>query len=553
MPPPSSGGRGRSRRRVGLAVGGVLALAAAATAFTIHQRGANDSASGGHGNCTGQETLRVIAAPAIAPAINTIANQWQDTHPSVNRICVFIKVSSQPSVDAEQSLLSVSNATLWIPDSSVWSSRLASDAPDLAGQISVGRPVAKSPLVVAAAPGRASQVAAAARKGLANTLSTTTPVTLPDPTVTTEGAVALLGLQAQFGTTPAGNDELGSTFLHLSERVMPNTAAGFAALKDYPRTAPAFVTSEQQVITANEGRQTPLATAVYPSGTSAALDFPLVSIIPSRVHIYTDSLELFAKQLTLPDSVRALNGINLRDAQAEPFKGDSPTPGGNTRMAKLAPASTAPSLTSVLRRWVAAGAPNQFLTVIDVSGSMKDDSGNGQSKIAVASEAAAAAVTLMPDSWAVGMWTFSVKPPPANDWTQLVPLASVGGNRGALLNAARSLPSLSDGDTGLYKTALAAYQSVTSHYAANKVNSVVLMTDGANTDTNGIDLPTLIAQLKAAYNPQRPVSITGIALGKDADVGALRQISTATHGHTYVVRKAKDIRTVFVQVTLRGA
>jgi Ca-activated chloride channel homolog len=160
---------------------------------------------------------------------------------------------------------------------------------------------------------------------------------------------------------------------------------------------------------------------------------------------------------------------------------------------------------------------------------------------------------LMPDSWSVGLWTFSVRPSPQNDWSQLVPLGAVANNRSALLDAAHSLPTLTNGDTGLYKTALAAYQSVTGHYAANKVNSVVLMTDGANTDTNGVDLPGLIAALKAARDPNRPVSITGIALGKDADVGALRQISDATGGRTYVVRSAKDIRTAFVRVTLRGA
>jgi Ca-activated chloride channel homolog len=533
-------------------VAAVLVVAAGSVVITIRQRD-SDKAAAGPGTCTGAETLRVIAAPAIAPAITTIANRWQQTHPEVNDICVFTTVTSKSSLDAEQSLLGVSNATLWIPDSSVWSSRLATDAPDVGAMLTVGRSVAKSPLVVATAPARSAKVAAAAKQGLASTLSGSTPVTLPDPTVTTEGAVALLGLQAQFGTSADGSNELGTTFLHLAERVVPNAAAGFAALKDYPGTAPAFVASEQQVITANEGRRTPVAKAVYPSGTSAALDFPLVAITPSRVNIYADALKLFAKRLAEPDAVHALNAINLRDTNATPFKGDSPTPGVQTKMSKLAPPATATTLTGVLRRWVSARAPNQFLMVIDVSGSMRDDSGDRRSKITVAAEAAAAAVTLMPDSWSVGLWTFSVRPSPQNDWSQLVPLGAVANNRSALLDAAHSLPTLTNGDTGLYKTALAAYQSVTGHYAANKVNSVVLMTDGANTDTNGVDLPGLIAALKAARDPNRPVSITGIALGKDADVGALRQISDATGGRTYVVRSAKDIRTAFVRVTLRGA
>lgn len=536
-----------------LAVGAVLAVATAIIATTTWPHDSGRAGANGSAGCTGEERLRVLAAPAITPAITTIANQWQASHPAVHDICVFVSVTAKDSAVAEQSLLAVSNATLWIPDSTVWSSRLATDAPGLAGALTVGHSVATSPLVIATSPARAPTVAAAAKKGLASALTGTTPVTLPDPTVTTDGALALLGLQAQLGTTRAGNDALGAAFLQLTERVIPNAAAGFAALKDYPTTAPAFVTSEQEVIAANEGRPTPVATAAYPSGTSAALDFPLVSITPSRVQVYADAQRQFAQQLARPAAVRALNTIDLRDSAGTPIRADSAAPGIETKVGTLAPPANASSLTGVLRRWVSTGAPNQFLTVIDVSGSMRDDSGNGDSKISVASEATAAAVTLMPDAWSVGLWTFSVNPPPANDWTQLVPLGAVKSNRSALLDAARSLPDRTNGDTGLYQTALAAFQAVSSHYAANKVNSVVLMTDGANTDVNGIDLSALIATLKATYNPKRPVSITSIALGKDADVSALKQISAATGGHTYVVRRASDIRTVFVQVTLGGA
>jgi Ca-activated chloride channel family protein len=207
----------------------------------------------------------------------------------------------------------------------------------------------------------------------------------------------------------------------------------------------------------------------------------------------------------------------------------------------------------VLRSWVAAGDANQFLAVIDVSGSMKDDSGNGQSKIQVAADAATAAVTLMPDAWGAGLWIFSLKPAPANDWTQLVPLGSVRNNRSALLSAARSMPSRAAGDTALYSTALASFKEVSRHYQADKVNSVILMTDGANTDPADNSLPALITALKAQFDPKRPVNINTIALGADADVRALQQISAATGGRTYVVRQAQDIRNVFVRVALRSS
>ncbi len=382
-------------------------------------------------------------------------------------------------------------------------------------------------------------------------LSGSTPAELPSPTATTEGALALLGMQAQVGHSPSAQSTLGSVFLHLTQRVLPNAAAGFADLKEFPTTAPAFVASEQSVLQANKGTSTPVATAVYPAGVNPVLDFPLVEINPSRVRIFAQALQAFTQQLTNPTGVRTLNAAGLRDAAATPLQG-SFAANGNTRVT-LTPPATPSSVTGVLQRWVAAGAPNQILAVIDVSGSMGDDSGNGRTKIQVASEAGAAAVALMPGSWSFGLWSFSEKPAPAKDWTQLVPLSSVTSNRNAMLTATRGLPSQVGGDTGLYSTALAAFQTVTAHYDSTKVNSILLMTDGANVDPTNSSLPALVNHLRAGFNSRRPVRINTIAFGKDADVQALKQISAATHGQSYAAHKASDISTIFAEVALQSA
>jgi Ca-activated chloride channel family protein len=500
--------------------------------------------------CRGTEQLHVIAAPSIAPAITTIAADWQATHPAVNGICIRVGVTTQSSSDAAQALAGVSNATIWIPDSTVWSARLAADAPSLSGHLTVGRSVANSPLVVAAAPPRAAALAAAAKKGWAGILTGPTPVALPDPTVTTEGALTLLDLQAQLGNGTAASNALVGAFLHLTERVMPNTAAGFGSAKDYPSTAPAFVASEKDVIAANRGKASPVTTAVYPRGTSAALDYPLVAITPSEVQVYHDAVALFAHQLAQPAAARALNALNLRDANATPLRSDAAAASVGTVAVKPASATSTPALTKILREWVVQGGANQFLAVIDVSGSMGDDSGNGRSKIQVASDAATTAVALLPDAWSAGLWTFSLKPP-ANDWTVRVPLGSVASNRGDLMSAARAMPSEVGGGTPMYDTALAAFQEVTRHYSPNRSNSVVLMTDGSNLDPDFPDLSTLLAALRRQFNPKKPVSIITVALGDNADVNALQQISAVTKGRSYVAHSAEDIRTVFIQIALR--
>jgi Ca-activated chloride channel homolog len=528
-----------------LIVAAVAACAVAAgiiVAATWRHDSGNNGAQGA-GVCQGQVNVRVIAAPSIAPAITTIANQWQASHPTVDRTCIGVSVVAQDSRAAEESLVNVSTGVAWIPDSTVWSSRLAADASGLTlSHLTVGRSVAKSPLVVAVSPARSAAVSAAAKQGWVAALSGTSSAVVADPTNTTEGALTLLSLQSELGNSSSGTTALGSALLDLSQRVMPNAAAGFAAVADFPTTAPAFVASEQAVLAANTGK-----------AKRPALDFPFVTITPSTVSVYARALQQFGQRLAQPAAVSALNAAHLRAVSAAPLPGTSDASGAGSQPVDLIDQPTPASVTGVLRRWVAVGAPNRFLCVIDVSGSMKDNSGNGQSKIQVASEAATAAVTLMPDAWVAGLWIFSLKPAPANDWTQLVPLGPVRDNRSALLSATRSMPDRAVGDTALYSTALAAFKEVSAHYQADKVNSVILMTDGANTDPADNSLPALIAALKAQFDPTRPVNINTIALGADADVNALQQISAATGGRTYVVKKAQDIRTVFVRVALRSS
>ena len=70
---------------------------------------------------------------------------------------------------------------------------------------------------------------------------------------------------------------------------------------------------------------------------------------------------------------------------------------------------------------------------------------------------------------------------------------------------------------------------------------VALLTDGQNVDPGDLDLPTLLSQLKAEYQPGKPVHIVTIGFGNDADANALKQISDATHGQSYLVKDPKDI------------
>jgi len=106
-----------------------------------------------------------------------------------------------------------------------------------------------------------------------------------------------------------------------------------------------------------------------------------------------------------------------------------------------------------------------------------------------------------------------------------------------------------DGDTGLYDTTLAAFRALKRSYAPDRINIVVLLTDGINDDpTGGIDRAELLRRLKAEQDKDKPVRIITVAYGANADATSLKLISQATGGLAYVSRDPRDILRVFTDV-----
>jgi Ca-activated chloride channel family protein len=82
-------------------------------------------------------------------------------------------------------------------------------------------------------------------------------------------------------------------------------------------------------------------------------------------------------------------------------------------------------------------------------------------------------------------------------------------------------------------------------YAPERINIVVLLTDGINDDpTGGISRAELLRRLKAEQG-DKPVQIITVAYGANADAESLRLISKTTGGLAYVSRDPRDIVRVF--------
>jgi ABC-type molybdate transport system substrate-binding protein len=541
--------RTRARPRIALwAVAGVviLALVAGTAVYLVWPSSSSAAGPDSLGRCTSGVSLDVVAAPALAQPLRDIADHWAASHPDFQGACPTVNVRSETAA-AEEAVLAKPDVTmpdLWVPDSSMWLQRLRSDidGTDAPARSMWTYPaVATSTLVLAASAERAAALSVPARSW-AETLGQANGVAMTDPATDTAGLLTLLTTQAALDSPAAGpSRELVSTLVKVSGTAETNPAAGFLALRDHAATAAAFPTSAQAVTAAAKSTPGFKAVAVQPSGKALSFDYPVIQFTrPGGDPNRRNATAAFVNQLRTSFARARFASAGFRDRA-----------GASDALAR----PTSDQVADGLRVWTAARRGNRALMVIDLSGSMAEKAG-GSTKIRFAATAARSAVTFFPDTSSLGLWGFSVNRSGSRDWSELVPLGPLGSQttgglrRTRLLSAAARLPQQTGGNTGLYNTTIAAYEKVRSGWDPAFVNSVVLLTDGANTDRAGIRLSQLLARLRSETSTARPLPIITIAVGPDADVATLRKISAATHGQTYTVANPADIRSAFLDALI---
>jgi hypothetical protein len=286
--------------------------------------------------------------------------------------------------------------------------------------------------------------------------------------------------------------------------------------------------------------------AVYPAEGSPRLDYPVL-----RVGTHADddraAVDAVVRTLTSAAARTAVLDAGFRDAE-----GAAPTePGpGVQEQAPEVLAIDPEGVQALLGELSRLAAPSRLLTVIDVSQSMEAPAGDG-TRATLARDAAKSALTLIPGTSSIGLWVFAYQLEGEQDWVELEPIRALEeevdgtSQRDLLDEELDTIPDrLSRGGTGLFDTTLAAFRAAQEQYDPEAVSSVVIVTDGTNEDSSGIDLDTLVQTLGAEADPQRPVKVIGVALGPDADIAALEQIAQATGGAAYSAVDPSDLQDV---------
>jgi Ca-activated chloride channel family protein len=203
-------------------------------------------------------------------------------------------------------------------------------------------------------------------------------------------------------------------------------------------------------------------------------------------------------------------------------------------------------LDKLLASWGSLRKQANVLLVMDTSGSMGEQvAGTGKSKLELAKQAARNSLSQFASRDQVGLWMFSTQLDGETDYRELVPAGPIDAQRQALLSE-RINGLQPGGGTGLYDTALAAYQFVKDHAAPDDINAVVLLTDGRNED-NGISVDNLLSQVRTEEGAQS-VRLFTIGYGQDADLDTLRRISETTNAAAYDSSNPTSIDQVFTAV-----
>ncbi|TYL50349.1 VWA domain-containing protein [Agromyces mariniharenae] len=502
--------------------------------------------------CAGSERLAIVADTTIAPALTDIAKEFDAN----SETCVQTKITSQDSADTSAVLASGGlDADAWIPESDVWVDRMSATAASLGQtppEVEVGEAVAATPVVFAAPATKAAQIASEPVTW-SRVLGGGMPTILPDPEASSTSLAGLLALRGH--SSPDDPRQFAGAMIELGKSIPASTGAAFAALAAVQQPS-VVITSEAQVAAYNLEEPAETLVAAYPADGTVLVEYPFVRL-PSQSDDEATADGAANATKTRAELLTAFAAA-VRDATdrlaADGFRAPDGT--GAIDVAGLAaegPVGAATELDAaaqleILRAWAVLTLRSRMLAVIDVSGSMEEPAESGLRRIDIFQQAAIGAMEKFSGEVELGVWVFSTARNGDLDWEDLSPIAPLAdqAHKAQIAGIIQSLPARLGGATGLYDTTLAAVQRVRESYDPEKVNSVLLITDGRNEDENGIDLDTLLAELAKMDDPTKPVPVIMIGFGPDTDLAAMQRIAQATKGAAYSASRPEDLGTVLV-------
>jgi len=518
----------RRTRRVALAVLACAVMTGAVTFAGSRLLGRDgDPADGADADCAAP--VQVTVSPLLASAVQEAAVELSSDCPA------FTVVARAEREVLDEVFFGKPAPEVWIPQGE-WNL-------EKADVTAVSAAVASTPVVLVGGP------AAQPPASWADALSSGR-VDLPDPLSDTVGALAVVTPQLEAAASGADPASARASLVAVAQRYGDVASRGQTvdtSLSGLGGTSRREVVATEAAFLAARRTDPGLVAVTPPTGT-ALLRFPLAvrADAPAAVR---SAAERLASWLGSQRGSTSLVAAGLRSGDGAPT-----APGTGAGALTYLPSPTSADVDGVLLTWRVLSIPSSVLAVFDVSASMAFDAPTGGRRIDVAVDSALTALELFPDHARIGLWEFSTdRGPGGRDWVVLEPTRRldtvVDGEtqRQRVRDRADGMRSSTDGGTGLFDTALAAYRYALEQYDENYSNSVILLTDGSNDDPGSISEKALLRRLRELEDPQRPVRIIGIGVSEDADLPTIRRIAAATGGAAYRADTSEDLLRVFAQ------
>ncbi len=296
--------------------------------------------------------------------------------------------------------------------------------------------------------------------------------------------------------------------------------------------------------------------AVYPSGGSMWSDNPVTVLGADWVTAeqatagaaFVAFLQTAAAQRILPEyGFRPLDeSVPLGDLFTEAYGVDPAKP------AVTLPRPEVDVVSAAIDQWTQIRKPSSVLEVVDVSGSMDDPIGDGRSKLDGAIEGAQSTLGHFRSTDEVGIWIFTtgMSSPEGEGISVLREVSPLASDGEALRSSLDDLRFVNRQGTPLYDAVAAAYDEMIKRAEPGRINAIVVLSDGQDTDSK-ISLDSLVAKIgKSAREGDEaaPVRVFPIAYGEGADTGALQRIAEATGGQWFDASDPARIDLVFASV-----
>jgi Ca-activated chloride channel family protein len=341
------------------------------------------------------------------------------------------------------------------------------------------------------------------------------------------------------------------------------------------RYASAVAVEEKSVIDYNTGNPDG---KLDPGEVPRRPRIPLVAIYPKEGTVYSDNplyvldepwvsssektaAEAFIKVVQRPENQKKILSFGFRPGNPDVALGAPITSANGVDPKQPKKLLTVPEpkvLLKLLSKWREQRKGARVLIVLDVSGSMSEDADpdddSSDTKLDLAERAAVESLDEFKADDEVGLRVFSTNLGPNGDQDvlDLLPIRPMRENRESMKSMIQS--QVPQNGTPLYSATQQAFDDMARSYDPQRINAVVLLTDGQNDDNDQIpdseQLNQLLTTLRrsTANENAKPIRVFTIGYGKQADLDTLNRIAEATNAAAYDASNPSTITKVFTNV-----